>query len=201
MIRSDGVLDRQRRDRLRDAPCPGPTSARERQPLDCAIEELGRLFRPVGPPSFQLQPPCADAETHGLRLLARRSRQFGRARPGHRDDEVDAVEERPRELVAKGREPLRRALAVSRRIAARAAWTEVHRSDELETCWKHGSPTDARDADEPVLERLSQSLERGPLELCELVEDEHSAVRQADLPRLRARSAADQGRDRRVVVR
>ena len=62
-------------------------------------------------------------------------------------------------------------------------------------------PSDARDADDAVLERLAERLERGPLELGELVQDEHSPVREADLSRPRPGAASDQRRDRGVVVR
>ena len=90
-----GRLARERRDRLRDPPCPGPAPSGKRQPLDCAIEELGRLLRPVGPSGFQLLPSHADAETHGPRLFARRSSELRGPWPRHRDHQVEPVEESP----------------------------------------------------------------------------------------------------------
>ena len=187
MIGSDGRLAGKRRDRLRNAPRPGPASSRERQPLDCAIEELGRLLRPIGSPSLQLVACRTDAETHGLRRFARRSSELRCPRPRHRDHEVEPVQESPGELVPECRQPLGRALAVRGRIAPRPARTEVHRRNELEPGRERRPPSDPRDADDTVLERLAERLERGPLELGELVQDEHAPVREADLARPRAR--------------
>src|SRR5262245_52236137 len=139
--------------------------------------------------------------THRIGRFPGRSGELDRARPGHGDDEVEAIEKRPRELVPERREPLRRALAVGGGIAPRTARAEVHRRDELEPRREDGPTADAGDADEPVLERLAKRLERGPLELRELVEHEHSTVSEADLARLRPGPAAHERRDRRVVVR
>ena len=179
-----------------------PAPSRERQALDRAIEKLGRLLRPLRPRRRRAARARRSTRWRtGVRRLARRSGELGRARPRHGDDEVEPVEERPRELVPERGEPLWRALAIGRGIAARTAGAEVHRRDELEPGREDRPASDPRDADEAVLERLAERLERGPLELRELVEDEHTPVREADLARLRPGPAADERRDRRVVVR
>ena len=158
------------------------------------------LLRPGGRPAQRLA-RRVDAVAHRFRRLAGRAGELDGARPRHRDDEVEAVEQRPRELVAIGREPLRRALAVGGRIPTGAARAEIHRGDELEARREDGPPGHAGHADDAVLERLAQRLERGPLELRELVEHEHAPVREARLTRPRPRPAADERRDGRAVVR
>jgi hypothetical protein len=85
---------------------------------------------------------------------------------------------------------LRGAGALGRRVAARAAWTEVHGRDEGEARREQRSPAHARDADDAVLQRLPERLERRPLELGQLVEEQHPAVRKARLARARATGAA-----------
>src|SRR5207302_8414153 len=50
-----------------------------------------------------------------------------------------------------------------------------------------------RDRDEAVLERLAQRLQRRALELGELVEEQHTAMRQARLAGPEVRAAADNG--------
>ena len=101
MIRPDGRLARQRRDRLGHAPRPSATASGERKPFDRPIEELRRLLRPRGALELELLTPYSDSEAHGLRGLARRSRELCSPRPRHGDDQVESVEESPRELVAK----------------------------------------------------------------------------------------------------
>ena len=54
--------------------------------------------------------------------------------------------------------------------------------------------------DEAVLERLAQRLERRPLELGELVEEQHAAMREARLARPEVRPAADDRGGRGAVV-
>ena len=70
----------------------------------------------------------------------------------------------------------------------RAARAQVHGRDELEAGREDRSAGDTRDRHVAVLERLAKRLERRPLELGELVEKEHSAVREADLARPRGRA-------------
>ena len=51
---------------------------------------------------------------------------------------------------------------------------KVHRADKLKGRRKAHAARGARDEDLPVLERLPQRLERRPLELGELVEEQHA---------------------------
>ena len=121
-------------------------------------------------------------------------------RSRHGDDEVEAVEQRPRELVAEGCEALRGAGALDRRVAAAAARAEVHRRHELEAGREERHALRAGDADDAVLERLAQRLERRPHELGQLVEQQDAVVREARFAGTRPGPAADDGRDRGAVV-
>src|SRR5207344_3200497 len=107
------------------------------------------------------------------------------------EDEVEAVEQRAGELVAVAREPLRRAAALGGRVTAPAARAQVHRRDEHEAGRKDDASSGPRDRYEAVLQRLAQRLERRTLELGELVEEQHAAVREARLARPEVRPAAD----------
>ena len=189
VLGADGGLDRRAR-----RPSRRPAATRARPRPESGSRSTARSSSSSPPSSTPRAPTSSRSRAAATRCrtgvgrLARRSRELGRARPRHGDDEVEAVEQRSRELVPERGEPLRRARALGRRIAARAARTEVHRRDELEPRREDGPPADARDADDAVLERLAQRLERGPLELGELVEQQHAAMREADLARPRARA-------------
>ena len=122
-------------------------------------------------------------------------------RPWHRDDEVEAVEERTRELVPERREPLRRARALGRRVAAAGTGAEVHRRHELESSREERLALHPCDRDDAVLERLPKRLERRPLELRQLVEKQDSVMGKARLARTRPGAAADDRRGRGAVMR
>ena len=62
-------------------------------------------------------------------------------------------------------------------------------------------PLDARDGDRPVLQRLPKGLQRRPVELGQLVEEEHAAMRKGRLAGPRTGAAADDRRGRRRVMR
>ena len=84
----------------------GAAPTRERQPLDRTREELLGLLRPSG----RVDGKELTGGIHPLGHHGGRLRRAGGELAGpwtrDRDDEVEAVEERPRELVAEGREPL-----------------------------------------------------------------------------------------------
>ena len=143
-----------------------------------------------------------DTRAHRLRRSppARPASSSARAR-GTVDDEIEAVEQRTRELVAIASQPLCGARALCAGIAARTARAEIHRPDQLEPRRKAHAARRARDDELAVLERLAQRLECGTLELRELVEQQHAAMREARLTRAQPRSAADDRRRRRAVVR
>ena len=121
------------------------------------------------------------------RGLTRWRREFLCSRPRHRDDEIEPIEQRPRHLLAVGRDALRAAATVGGRISPAPARTQVHRRDQTEPGRKQRVTTDARDRDDTVLERLPERLENRARELRELVEQEHSAVGKARFSRPRAR--------------
>ena len=83
-------------------------------------------------PSRSRCPPRDHPRSHRRRRLARRRRELLGARPRHRDDEVEPIEERARHLLAVGGDPLRAAAAVGGRIAPPTARAQVHRRDEPE---------------------------------------------------------------------
>ena len=177
--------------RARRAAAAPPPGRAARRPRDRArpglpLRQFARVEHPL---------------THRRRRLGRLARELCRPRPRDRHHEVEAVDQRARELVPEGREPLSRARAREPRVAPPTAGAEVHRRDELEARREDASPLDAGDADDAVLERLAQRLERGPLKLDELIEEQHAAVGERRLAGARARSAADQGGHRRAVVR
>ena len=164
-------------------------------------EELVGLRRPPQRRAAQPGTSARDALADGRRRLRRAGRQLLGPRPRHGDDEVEPIEQRPRELVAERRQPLRRARALGGGIATPGAGAQVHRRDQLEAGREERQPLDAGDRHDAVLERLAQRLERRPLELGQLVEEQHASMREARLPRTRPGAAADDRGRRRAVVR
>ena len=108
------------------------------------------------------------------------------------DVQVDAVEERPRELGDVLGDGGVVAAAIARAHAAKAAGARVHRGDQREACGIGEGAGGARDRDGPLLERLAHHFERRARELRQLVEEEHAVLREADLARVRGRAAAAQ---------
>src|SRR5262249_11223323 len=150
------------RGNARDARTPGSGQA---EPLDRARQQL--VGRSVTARRRATKPIACTA--HALANSGRRlpgpARELESTRARHRNDEIEPIEERARELVAIAGEPLCRTRALDVRIAARTAGTEVHRSHELEGRRKADVPGGARDADHAVLERLAQRFESRTLEL------------------------------------
>jgi hypothetical protein len=102
--------------------------------------------------------------------------------------------------IALGRRRATRAHAPTRaEPAARARVDEATSRNEAGSYDQ--APADAPDADEAVLERLPQRLDRGALELGQLVEEQHAVVGQRDLARARRGAAAEQGGHADGVVR
>ena len=156
------------------------TSARERQGVHRPGEQLGTRLRQAR----RITEPRGStfhALAHGRGRLTWRSTELGCARPRNLDDEIETVEQRPRELVPIRREPLRRAGAFGGRIAPPTAGTEIHRPDKDEPSRIDRVSLHAGDCDPPVLERLPQRLERRPVELRELIEKEDAAMRERRL--------------------
>ena len=123
-----------------------------------------------------------------------------RSRSGHGDREIESVEQRPRQLLPVRGKTLRRAPALQGSVPASSAGAHVHGSDELKTSREQGVPTDARDRDDAVLQRLAEGLEHRTRELRELVEQKHAAVGERDLTGSRAGAASDDRRRRGSVM-
>ena len=142
-----------------------------------------------------------DPLAHRCGRLGRPGGQLLGARPWHRDDEVEPVEEGTRELVPERCKPLRRAGALGRRVSPAGTGTEVHRRHELESSREERLALHPCDGDDTVLERLSKCLERRPLELGQLVEKQDSMMGKARLARTRPGAAADDRRGGGAVMR
>ena len=102
----------ERRDRPRDPCHPRPAARGERQPLDCAVEQLVAPRVRRGAPAASRSRAAATRSATGAGASPGAPRELVRPRPRHGDDEVEAVEQRPRDLVPVAGEPLRRAGAL-----------------------------------------------------------------------------------------
>ena len=124
-------------------------------------------------------------------------RFFGR----ERDLDVDAVEERTRNLCAIGGNLTLRAAAGVFRIIGITARTGVHRGHEHETGWKVARGGHARDGHVSVLKRLAHDFKNIASEFGKLVKEQHAAMRERHLAGHGMRAAAEQPRVGNGVVR
>jgi hypothetical protein len=136
----------------------------------------------------------------GARFRWRRQREVARRNRRHVDGQIDAVEQRPRQLCLIFLGATGRATARPARLRQVAAAARVHRRDELDARREGHMPVGASDADPPGFERLTQRFERGSTELGQFVEKEHPLVSQGDFARSRADAAANQRRQRGRMV-
>ena len=167
----------------RPAPGPAPRAPSARPPRSSSE----RASAPdAGCGGLEPRPRRLHALPHDRRGLLPAPVQLGGARPRHRHHQVEAVEQRARELLAEARQPCGRAGAAGR-VALAAAGAEVHRRDQLEAGREDRAAVGAGDADDAVLERLAQRLQHRALELGELVQQQHAAMRQARLARAAGR--------------
>ena len=90
-----------------------------------------------------------------------------------------------------------RAAAAAVERPGEPARTRVHRGDELEPCRERRRPAGPSDRDPTLLERLAQRLEHVPVELRQLVEEQHAVIREGHLAGRQSRTAADHRRRRR----
>ena len=72
-----------------------------------------------------------------------------------------------------------------------ASMTRVHGCDEHGACWETNGAVCTRDRDEAVLKRLAQAFECDTWELWQLIEEQHSVMRQTHFARSGNRSATD----------
>ena len=181
----------------RHAPDTRPPAPRERQPFDRAVEQ-------------RRSPPSSGGTRHVEPLARRRhaiAAPVGRLAAARRPARPPAAAA-PRRRGRSGRGARATACPGTRPAAAASTCTRPrdHRArrtgtgSSSPTSWKRAGntarPPTRAIADDAVLERLPQRLERGPRELGQLVEHEHTAVRQA-----RPRQAAGPGRRRRAPQR
>jgi hypothetical protein len=192
-----------------------PRAASLRRPGRAACGRARRASRPrrAASPSASalVRTPCPCSARSGRRARRRPAprprRAFGRRRQDevgggdrrHLDMEVDAVEQRPRDLGLIIGGAARRARAGERRIAEMAAAARVHRRDQLDPRRKV-TWVGAGDADLPVSSGW-RSESSTALEFGKLVEEQHAEMGEADLARPDLEAAADQRRHRGAVMR
>ena len=126
---------------------------------------------------------------------------FSNLRRGNLYIEVDAVEQGAADLLLVFYDLRGRTGAVVLAVAEVAAGAGVHAGDERELGWESERALGAADGDDAVLQRLAQVLQDGARELGQFVEEEDTAVRQADLARAGKGTAADEGGGAGAVVR
>ena len=66
-----------------------------------------------------------------------------------------------------------------------ATWTRIHRCDQHKTGWECQTAVRAADGDGLVFHRLAHHFQHVAVELRQLVEEQHAAMRQADFARPR----------------
>ncbi len=144
--------------------------------------------------SWRSRAACDPSPDNLRTFRRRRSHVLLRLDPRHLDPQVYAVSQRPRDPAAIAVDRRRGAAAAAvlgTRVAAR---TRVHRRDQLEPRRVDRRPADPRDRHMPVLHRLPERLQRGSIELGQLVEKEHAVVGERHFARRHVRAAADHAR-------
>jgi hypothetical protein len=157
----------------------------------------------AGVPTPLARPRLLDPASDRLRALAGLLAHQLVSRQARNDQpEVDAIQQRPRELRGVGLEPVTPADALPNGVALEAARTRVRRSDEREPGRELDGPHHPGHHDAPVLHRLAQPLDRVAAELGELVQEQDAMMRERHLTGTQeARAAAEQRRRRHRVVR
>jgi hypothetical protein len=97
------------RRRTSDPGDPRPAASGQRQALDRSAQELIRVARATQRVTKGALARRRHAFTHRFRRLAGRALKLASARSRDRDDQVETVEERSRELVPVRGQPRRRA--------------------------------------------------------------------------------------------
>ena len=87
------------------------------------------------------------------------------------------------------------------RVVVVAAAARVHRRHELEACRVAHAARRSGDGQDALLERLAQRVQCGPVELGQLIEEEHAMVGESGLAGNQVRAAADERRVRAGVMR
>ena len=113
--------------------------------------------------------------------FACRALEFVQAGRRHLDVEIDAVEQRSRELAAVAVDVPGGTDALRAGISKMAATAGVAGGDQGEAGRKGEPGLSPDDGDDAVLERLAQRFQRVAPELGQFVEEQHAAVSEADL--------------------
>ena len=201
MVRPHAFGSRQRSHRVGDAKHPGTATAGERNAIDSPVEELpAGSHGSVITPARRSRASTTRAATTALGSPSA-TPELSRPWSRHDENEIEPIEESPRELRVVARDSLRRTHAFRTRVAAGAAGTEVHRRNQREPSREHRAAGDPGDADDPILERLTEGLENRAVKLGELVEKQNAAVGEARLAGTRAGASSDDRGRRRAVVR
>jgi hypothetical protein len=85
-------------------------------------------------------------------------------------------------------------------LARKSAGTRIHGTDQHESRRERRRSGRARDDHAALLERLTEQIERVSMELEDLVEKEHSVMRETHFAGARLRPASNEGRVRRRVM-
>ena len=120
---------------------------------------------------------------------------------GNFEMDIDPIEERPRDAREIALHVESSAGAGVMWVAKPAAGTGIHRRGEHEARRIRETHRRARDGHHAVFHRLAQHLEHVLAEFRQLVEKEHSAMRQAHLTGTRIGAATDQAGIRDRVMR
>ena len=142
--------------------------------------------------------PLAD---RGARLRRPHLRNLPDSHRRHLDLQVDAVQQRARNTSHITVHRTRRAGALFGRVVVIPAGTGIHGRYEGEIGRIFHAVSRPRNHDLLILQRLPQHFEHAASEFGQLVEEQHSVVRQRHLARLGRLSAADQRHLRSHVMR
>jgi hypothetical protein len=105
----------------------------------------------------------------------------GVAEAGYQQAQVEAVEQRAADARPVAPTLARIAAARALEVAVETAWAGVHRGHELHRGRVAGASPGASQHQRPRLQRLPQGLEHSAIELGQFVEEQHPAVRQAQV--------------------
>ena len=157
---------------------------------------------------FPRAPPGRERPT-GKHAFAQRigacardgAQQFVRPRPRHVKMDVDTVHEGPAYTPLIGLYACGRTAAWHLGIPEIAAGTWIACRKEHETRRESQPVRRSHQAHLPRLEGLTNALKHRPLELRQLVKEQHAVMSERNLPRPRRIAAADKACQRRAVMR
>ena len=107
----------------------------------------------------------------------------------HVADDVDAIQQRAGDAAAVARNRVGRAMAAAIAVAGVAAGAGVHRRDQLEARRELRLVRGARNHDAAGLHGFAQYFQHAAVEFGQLVEEQHTVVRQRNFAGTRMRAA------------